>query len=198
MHPLQKYKDAANLFYGNNTGDVLYGFAEQLCAEAFNSEITAEIPIILTTAQSSYNRFGGWYSPTANTIELVKFHCKTTKDGIVPRSIPEILMALAHEFCHVYQYQVLGGKTGSRGAHRCRSWYDAITKASPFVTGVDIDGICKPLKSERVGNIVRKVNNPDSLTEVELTHFPNSIFKLVDDDDSRLKNRTLQKPSIET
>lgn len=197
MSLLQQYKDAANLFYGNNTGDALYGFLERLCAEAFNNEITAEIPIILTTAQSSYNRFSGWYSPAANTIELVRYHCKSTKDGIVPRSIPKILMTLAHEFCHVYQYQVLGGKTGSRGAHRCRSWYDAIAKASPFVTGVDIDGICKPLISVREGNSVKKVSNPDSLTEVELTHFPNSIFKLLKENDKRLKNRIVGSPSDE-
>lgn len=194
MYPLQQYKDAANLFYGNNTGDVLYGFLEKLCSEAFENTISPEIPIILTTAQSAYNRFEGWYNHTANTIELVRYHSKSTKDGIVPRSIPKILMTLAHEFCHVYQYQVLGGKTGSRGAHRCRSWYDAITKASPFVTGVDIDGICKPLKSERVGNNVRKVSNPESLTEVELTHFPDSIFKLIKKKDNRIINRIVGSP----
>lgn len=192
-----QYKNALNLLYGDNAGDLLYGFAEELCDKAFNNEISPEIPIILTTAMSPYNRSGGWYSPVSNTIEIVRHYAKGSDHGIVPRSKSDILAALSHEFCHVYQYQVLGGKTGKRGSHRCKSWYKAITRASPFVCGVNIGELCKPLKSVRDGGNVRKVPNEISLSEVELTHFPDSIFYLIKKKDARLDDRIIGKPAID-
>lgn len=192
-----QYKDALNLLYGDNIGDVLYGFTKQLCAKSFNDKIASEIPIILTTAMSPYNQFGGWYSPISNTIEIVRGYCKSSSDGIIANSVPEILALLAHEFCHVYQYQILGGSTGSRGPHRCKSWYQAITLASPFVCGVDIEGLCKPLKSVRDGSKITKERNPASLTEVELTHFPESIIELARKEDKRLDGRIVGIAAIE-
>lgn len=193
---IQLFKDATNLLYGNNTGDVLYEFAEEMCINAFDSTISPLIPIILTTAISPYNRFGGWYSEASNTIEIVRQHCQPSKDGIVPRSQPELLAILAHEFCHVYQAKVAGGTKASRGPHRCKSWYDSITLASPFVCGINIEGLCTPLKSVRVDGKVKKIKNDNSLTEPELTHWPLSIFKLVHDNDKRLFGRVVGTPRI--
>jgi len=65
MSLLQSYKDAGNLFYGNQTGDMLYEFAEELCSIAFDDRISPEIPIILTTAQSAYNQYAGSQSVSA-------------------------------------------------------------------------------------------------------------------------------------
>lgn len=192
-----QYKQAANLFYGNRVGDTLYGFAEKLCKIAFDDAISAEIPIILTTAMSPYNQFGGWYSPKSNTIEIVRHYCKAGTSGIEPRDTSEILAVLAHELCHVYQEKILGGATGKRGPHRCRSWYDAITYASPFVCGVDIDGLCNPLRSVREGRRVTKVQSEASLSEVELTHWPDSVIRLAKNKDHRLEGRILSIPAID-
>jgi hypothetical protein len=190
------YENALNTLYGGNIGSVLYPFAERLCREAFKNEISPEVPIILTTALSPYNRACAWYCRTSHTIEIVRHHCEPDTDGIVVRSIPEILETLAHEFCHVYQEKVLGGWTGSRGTHRCKSWYQAITLASPFVCGVDIEGLCKPLKSVRIDGAVRKRANPKSLSEVELYHFPGSIFRLINESDARLEDRIIGESAI--
>jgi len=89
---------------------------------------------------------------------------------------------------------VLGGKIGRRGAHRCKSWYESITQASPFLTGVDITGLCRPLISKRIDGKVRKIQNPSSLTEVELTHFPDSIIKLALAKDERLSGKIIGEP----
>ena len=191
-----QYRDALNLLYGGNIGDTLYDFANELCEKSFDNKISPEIPIILTTAMSPYNRFSGWYSEKSNTIELVRYFCYHGKDGIMVRSIPEILATLAHEFCHVYQRQVLKCKTASRGPHRCKSWYQSITLASPFVCGVNIDGICKPFKSVREGKKIHKNANPESLTEVELTHFPESLISLAKAKDKRLEGRIVGEPAF--
>ena len=193
---LKAYKEAANLFYGLGTGDLIYDFAQNMCREAFDGAISPEVRIILTTAQSAYNQSYGWCWPKGNTIELVRQHCKSTSEGVVPRDKRSLLLALAHEFCHLYQYQVLGGKIGSRGPHRCRSWYDAITKASPYICGVDVQGICKPFTSKRESGRVIKFNNPASLTEVELTHWPDSIYELIENKDSRLKGRIVDEAPV--
>ena len=193
----KKYELALNILYGGNIGTVLYGFARKFCKVSFDNKISPEIPIILTTAMSPYNRFDGWYSPLSNTIEIVRQHCNETSEGITVKSTPQILALLAHEICHIYQSQILGGKIGARGPHRCKSWYDSITLASPYICGVNIEGLCKPLKSVREGASVYKVKNPASLTEVELTHFPESIIKLAKEEDHRIKRRIIGKPAIE-
>lgn len=196
---LYKYKNAANLMYGGNTGDLLYSFLEEVCSKSFDNIISPEIRIILTTAMSPYNRFSAWAWRELKIIEIVRAHCKASKDGISIINERAILMTLAHEICHVYQNDILGGATNTgRGSHRCRSWYDSITKASLFVCGVDIDGICNPLKSIREGKRIIKQVNKKSLTEVELTHWPHSIFNLVKRNDPRIKKRIINQSGIET
>ena len=188
---IEEYKAALNLLYGENCGDTIYDFVDKLCTHAFDNKISPEVPIILTTAMSPYSRFSGWYTPISNTIELVRYHCVSKKEGIVLRSNYDVLASLAHEFCHFYQYEICGSPTGSRGPHRCKSWYDSVTKASPYVCGVNIDGLCKPKKSVREGGRVFKIDNPTSLTEVELTHWPESVIDLAEQNDPRLQGRII-------
>lgn len=183
---LMNYIDAASTFYGNETANAIYTFADNVCRNAFDNRISAELPIILTTAMTAYNRFSGQYVPGADTIEIVRHHCHP-RDGLVaPIDLVSMLKTLAHELCHVYQYKILGGSTGSRGPHRCKSWYESIRKASPYVCGVDVSDILKPLKSIRVRDKIKKVRNELSLTESEITHWPNSIVELVDSKDQRI------------
>lgn len=49
---IQDFKNAANLFYGENSGDLMYGFLQELCEKEFNNEVSAEVPIVMTTANS--------------------------------------------------------------------------------------------------------------------------------------------------
>jgi hypothetical protein len=189
---IQDFKNAANLFYGERLGDLMYGFLQELCEKAFNNKVSAEVPIVMTTAQSAYNRFSGWYNSESHTIELVNHLCKSSEGGIVAKDNKEILLTLAHEFCHLYQFKILGGTKSKRGPHRCKNWYESITLASPFVCGVNINGLCKPLKSVRENGKIRKISNEESLTESELTHWPRSIIELLRQGDERLKERAVE------
>lgn len=186
---IQDFKNAANLFYGDNLGDLMYDFLQELSEKAFNNQVNAEVPIIMTTAQSAYNRFDGWYNDRSHTIELVNHLCVSSEEGIVAKDNRQLLYALAHEFCHLYQFKVLGGTKSKRGPHRCPNWYTAITLASPLVCGVNIEGLCKPLKSIRENGKVKKVVHVGSLTESELTYWPRSILELLQLGDKRLDGR---------
>ncbi len=95
---IQDFKNAANLFYGESLGDLMYGFLQELCEKAFNNKVSVEVPIVMTTAQSAYNRFSGWYNSESHTIELVNHLCKSSEGGIVAKDNKEILLTLAHEF----------------------------------------------------------------------------------------------------
>jgi len=189
---IQNFKNAANLFYGENLGDLMYGFLQELSERAFDNKVSAEVPIIMTTAQSAYNQSAGWYNSVSHTIELVNHLCVSSEKGIIAKDNKEILFALAHEFCHLYQFKVLGGTKSKRGPHRCKNWYASIMLASPFVCGVNIEGLCKPLKSVRENGKVIKIANEESLTESELTHWPHSIIKLLQHGDKRLEGRAVK------
>jgi len=197
-YPLKKYIQSASVFYGPETAHKIYSFADNVCKFAFDYKLTPNLPIILTTAMSSYNRFSGNYLPEANTIQIVNHHCHISNGKISPINWSKMLETLAHELCHAYQHQHLGGNIGSRGPHRCKSWYQAIIKASPYVCGVDIASLCKPLKSVRVGKKVKKIKNKNSLTESELTHWPQSIIDLLNKNDNRIKENICSRPIFDS
>ena len=88
---------------------------------------------------------------------------------------------IVHELTHVRQAQLLqeNGWGKTRGAHRDPGWYTAIAEACPRYLGVEC-----PRSSWPTGPRARKGSN--TLTEVEMTHWPTSLRLLVDENDARL------------
>jgi hypothetical protein len=63
-----------------------------------------------------------------------------------------------------------------RGAHRDKGWYSAVSEACPrYLAGVELPEGIWPRR-----------NNAATLTEVEMTHWPESIRALVKAKDPRL------------
>ena len=88
---------------------------------------------------------------------------------------------IVHELTHERQGQLLQqhGWKKTRGDHRDRGWYRAISEACPKYLGVEF-----PEASWPTGPRPRKGTNP--LTEVEVTHWPNSMRELAMANDPRL------------
>src|SRR5262249_43918229 len=92
---------------------------------------------------------------------------------------------IVHELTHVRQEQLLREHQGedgwqvTRGALRDRAWYTAVAEACPRYLGVELPQSVWP-----TGPRARKGTNP--LTEVEMTHWPDSLQALVAAGDSRL------------
>jgi hypothetical protein len=86
---------------------------------------------------------------------------------------------------HARQAQLLRGHRDedgwsvTRGAHRDRAWYTAIAEACPGYLGVE----CPP-SSWPTGPRARKGAN--TLTEVDMTHWPESLRRLANAGDPRL------------
>jgi hypothetical protein len=88
---------------------------------------------------------------------------------------------IVHELTHVRQEQLLHehGWEMKRGAHRDLAWYTAIAEACPRYLGVEC-----PRSSWPTGPRPRKGSN--TLTEVEMTHWPTLLRLLAMEDDPRL------------
>jgi hypothetical protein len=89
---------------------------------------------------------------------------------------------IVHELTHIRQAQLLREHKGEWGwsqtggnVHRDKGWYAAIAEACPNYLGVELPESVWP-----------KRNNPDTLTEPEMSHWPASIRDLVEADDPRL------------
>jgi hypothetical protein len=92
---------------------------------------------------------------------------------------------IVHELTHARQAQLLRERRGdpawkvTRGVHRDLGWYTAISEACPRYLGVEC-----PRSSWPTGPRARKGAN--QLTEVEMTHWPESLWLLAMKDDPRL------------
>lgn len=88
---------------------------------------------------------------------------------------------IVHELTHVRQAQLLHENSWKmkRGAHRDQAWYTAIAEACPRYLGVEC-----PRSSWPTGPRPRKGSN--TLTEVQMTHWPAALRLLVYENDERL------------
>jgi hypothetical protein len=88
---------------------------------------------------------------------------------------------VVHELTHVRQVLLLreNGWKAKRGNHRNLGWYTAIAEACPRYLGVEC-----PHASWPTGPRPRKGSN--TLTEVEMTHWPESLRLLAMENDPRL------------
>jgi hypothetical protein len=91
---------------------------------------------------------------------------------------------IVHELTHARQGQLLREHAGDKewkitrpGAHRDRGWYTAISEAAPKYLGVEVPPSLWPTGPR---------TRPGTLTEVEMTHWPESLRTLVEANDPRL------------
>jgi hypothetical protein len=96
---------------------------------------------------------------------------------------------IVHELTHIRQAQLLRQHAGEWGwtqsgknVHRDKGWYQAIAEAAPKYLGVEVPESVWP-----------KRGNPDTLTEPEMCHWPDSIRALAQAKDPRLPKRVKAK-----
>jgi hypothetical protein len=89
---------------------------------------------------------------------------------------------IVHELTHMRQAQLLAENPEweqTRGVHRDLGWYTAVAEACPRYLGVEC-----PQSSWPTGPRMRKGAN--TLTEVDMTHWPGSLRELTHTGDPRL------------
>ena len=138
-----------------------------------------------------YNRHAGYvYGKDGSGFILGNRHIVKLQGGsLVLKDRAQHLMAsvtefIVHELTHMRQAQLLAEhpewkQKQTRGVHRDRGWYTAIAEACPRYLGVEC-----PQSSWPTGPRMRKGAN--TLTEVDMTHWPGSLRLLADIDDPRL------------
>jgi hypothetical protein len=95
---------------------------------------------------------------------------------------------IVHELTHARQIQLEKQHEGekgwrrTRGVHRCRSWYTAVSEACPKYLGFELPPTLWP-----TGSRTRK----GTLTEVEMTHWPRSLRALWWGQDTRIVTHQL-------
>jgi hypothetical protein len=180
--------------------EAMFGEAGRQCAEVVLKWATTlfavplevlNIRIVLAPVElGPYNRHAGYCygGEGKGALILGNRHVVTFKRGTLALIKPaESNLSgyenfIVHELTHIRQAQLLREHKGEWGwsqtggnVHRDKGWYAAIAEACPNYLGVELPESVWP-----------KRNNPDTLTEPEMSHWPASIRDLVEADDPRL------------
>jgi hypothetical protein len=141
------------------------------------------IRVVLAPFQlSGYNRSGGYCLGVGDQHLILgnRHKCAVCGDEIaLTKNFADFI---CHELTHIRQDQLLRENRGTWGwsqsgknVHRDKGWYAATSEAAPSYLGVELPEDIWP-----------KRNNPDTLSEPEMCHWPASIRLLVDRNDPRL------------
>lgn len=183
---------------GRRCGEIVLKYATTLFARPIEA---LRFRVIFAPIElGPYNRHAGYIYEAGGLILLNRHVCKWQDDELVltqegiSGGVEDLLV---HELTHARQGQILRDQhirvNASRGDHRDRGWYQAISEAAPKYLGVEIpESIWPRTKSVRVKaddgrTVVRKRTVPATLTEVDMTHWPESIRNLRDSGDTRLR-----------
>jgi hypothetical protein len=172
---------------------LMFGAAGQRCAEIvldwaprlFTTPIDPlTVRIVLAPVEiGPYNRHRGYHAGDGSTafILLNRHHVRLGSGG--PEIVDEqaLVDVIVHELTHTRQKQLFRANGWSarsgNGVHRDRGWYTAVAEACPNYLGVPLPQSVWPTgRRTRAG----------TLTEVEMTHWPNSIRELAQRGDPRL------------
>jgi hypothetical protein len=175
---------------GRQCAEVVLKWATTLFAVPLDS---LNIRVVLAPVElGPYNQHVGYaYDGEQGAFILGNRHVVTLSHGtLMLKGRPENLWGpcgfedfIVHELTHVRQAQLLREHTGERGwamkrgAHRDLGWYTAVAEACPHYLGVEL-----PRSSWPTGPRARN----GTLTEVEMTHWPESLRALVFENDPRL------------
>ena len=94
----------------------------------------------------------------------------------IPLSRSRNVLVVVHELTHTRQVLLLKahGWPQPRGAHRDKGWFTAVSEAAPNYLSVELPASVWP-----TGSRTRK----ETLTEVEMAHWPRSIRRLIEQQD---------------
>ena len=176
---------------GKQAAEIVLEWAPQLFAEPLNP---LSVRVVLAPVElGPYNRHAGYHAPLgAESFILGNRHqCRFCGDEIVLNEPQGFEDFIVHELTHRRQAALLREHKGEwgwaqhvgRGAHRDKGWYSAIAEAAPNYLGVEVPADVWP-----------KRNNPDTLTEPEMTHWPMSIRHLAEAQDPRLTTGAAPPP----
>ena len=179
--------------------ELMFGTAGRQCAEVvvkwaaclFAVPLeTLNIRVVLAPVElGPYNRHSGYCygGEGRGSLILGNRHIVEFCDGTLAlhkatgRTLSRFEDFLVHELTHIRQAQLLleHGWEQTRGAHRDLAWYTAVAEACPHYLEVE----CRR-SSWPTGPRPRKGAN--TLSEVEMTHWPKSLRVLAKEEDPRL------------
>lgn len=183
--------DAHELMFGpagRQCAEVILKWAATLFAvplEALNIRV-----VLAPVELGPYNRHAGYCygGEGKGALILGNRHIVEFREGTLAlrqatgRTLSRYEDFIVHELTHIRQAQLLREHDDwkvTRGAHRDLAWYTAIAEACPSYLGVEC-----PRSSWPTGPRMRKGEN--TLTEVQMTHWPESLQTLAWMDDPRL------------
>jgi hypothetical protein len=176
--------------------EAMFGDAGRQCAEVVLKWATTlfavpldalNIRVVLAPVEiGPYNRHQGYHFSGQGAFILGNRHIVRLRNGTLElmSSGGDMLNSLSdfivHELTHARQDQLLREHPewkGTRGVHRDKGWFAAVSEACPNYLGVAF-----PRSSWPTGPRTRK----GTLTEVEATHWPESFRMLIEMNDPRL------------
>ena len=138
----------------------------------------APMLIALPAGIHPHNRNGGYFDAASNAIVAYQdIGSAILRDGT---ACPGLAHFVQHELGHWYQFQVLGEKAkGSTNVHRLASWSEAcfVATGNLWPDRVMTRDQFSPTVSVRTKSGVRKVPRDGALTDVQLHHWPWSLFE---------------------
>jgi hypothetical protein len=177
--------DAHELMFGEagrQCAELILKWASTLFAVPLD---TLNIRVVLAPVElGPYNRHAGYTYSRDGAYILGNRHIVNWANGTLTLVQPDQWLSedfIVHELTHARQAQLLrdNGWKMTRGAHRDLGWYTAIAEACPHYLNVEF-----PRSSWPTGPRPRKGDN--TLTEVDMTHWPESLRTLALADDPRL------------
>src|SRR4051794_39302694 len=172
--------------------ELMFGPAGRLCAElvlrwapklfAVPLDPLAVRVVLAPVELGPYTRPAGYPVGDGHTTFILgnRHHCRFCAGELVLRDEQRLQDFIVHELTHARQAALMrehGWTFGSRGAHRDPGWYTAIAEACPAYLGVNL-----PRSSWPTGPRTRA----GTLTEPEMTHWPEALRKLAQANDPRL------------
>jgi hypothetical protein len=139
--------------------------------------------VLAPCEMGAYDNHAGW--TTANQalpIILLNRHiCRICGCAIALNNELNIEDTIVHELTHVRQFALIARDPKiklNRGCHRDRGWFGAVSEAAPRYLGVTMPVSIWPKQ--------KASDQKQRITEVEVTHWPQSFRRLIANGDSRL------------
>jgi hypothetical protein len=180
--------DAHELMFGP-AGRECAGLVVKWAAKLFAAPLdTLNIRVVLAPIElGPYNRHAGYIHSADGAFILGNRHIVRWAGGTLTLVQSGHWLSedfIVHELTHARQAQLLREHAGEAGweikrpgAHRDRGWYAAVSEACPNYLELELPPCLWPTGPR---------TRPGTLTEVEMTHWPQSIRALMAMDDPRL------------
>ncbi len=183
---VRRYLTAGRTMYGDLVGTFVYEAMNELCLDVYAGRISAARPVIFSAQPGRHADRRAWalYLPGQDgqpgTITLHQGLTWDVGRGLTLDNERMVYDLLAHELAHAYQREYLEDKgRAGRGAHRRRSWFEAIELASPRLLGFEVRRPArKSLTAAGAAGTDSSRSLPSDrirLTDFEACHWPHSV-----------------------